>query len=82
MKDGYLPGFGGNPILASCENCTHCVDVSDGVEYGPAFFVCEKKPSISNLKSFPFQLAQKCCELHFSHMTDWGAEARKSGFIK
>ncbi len=31
MCDGYLPAFDDKPILASCDHCTHCEDVSDGL---------------------------------------------------
>lgn len=79
MPDGHLPDFEGDPVLASCENCAHCIDQSDGPEYGPAFYGCEKegKEHMSNLKGFPFKTAQKCCELHISFLVDWDEEARK-----
>lgn len=80
MPDGHLPDFEGKPILASCMHCSHCSDDSDGPEYGPAYWVCEKKEHMSNLKSFPFKTAQKCCELHISFTIDWDAEAAKLGY--
>lgn len=78
MEKGYLPDFEGKPILASCENCAFCVDESDGPEYGPSWYVCEKtgKEHMSNLKGFPFKTAQKCCELHYVHLVDWEKEYR------
>lgn len=77
MSD-YLPDFEGKPILASCINCTWCMDQSDGPEYGSAWYACEnpKKSHMSNLKNFPFETAQKCCRLGIAHTVDWGKEAR------
>jgi len=80
IDDGYLPNFEGEPVIASCENCTHCEDVSDGWEYGPPCFDCNKKPHMSNLKGFPFKTSQKCCELHYSFMVDWDAQIKKEGW--
>lgn len=73
-KTGYLPDVFGNPVLASCNNCEHCIDDSDGPEYGPPFFICGKKPHMSNLKGFPFSSAQKCCDLHIAYLVDWSKE--------
>lgn len=80
MKDGYLPDFEGKPVIASCKSCAHCFDDSDGWEYGPPFYSCEKRPRMANLKGFPFKSSQKCCELHFSFLVDWDAEAKKQGW--
>ncbi|MCH6256699.1 hypothetical protein MLD52_09085 [Puniceicoccaceae bacterium K14] len=79
MPDGHLPAFDGEPILASCKNCGWCTDQSDGYEYGPPWYTCEKKGKehMSNLKGFPFKTAQKCCELDITYLVDWAAEARK-----
>ena len=79
MHDGYLPAFDGTPILASCEHCTDCSDVSDGPEYGPAWYVCDKKPHMSNLKGFPFKTAQKCCILSIGFTADWDTIAKEDG---
>ena len=81
-QDGYLPDFEGKPILASCENCEHRQDDSDGPEYGGPRYICAKqgKEHMSNLKGFPFKTAQKCCELHFCFMVDWDAEDKKRGW--
>lgn len=79
-NSGYLPDFDGKPVLASCQNCAHRFDDSDGWEYGPPAYNCEEKPHMANLKGFPFKTAQKCCELHFSFLVDWDAEAKKQGF--
>ncbi len=75
----FLADFEGKPILASCKNCHYCTDESDGPEYGPAWYACEKpgKEHMSNLKGFPFKTAQKCCELHIAFSIDWEEEARK-----
>lgn len=75
--DGTLPDFEGKPVIASCINCAYNMDQSDGPEYGPPYFACEKdgKQHMTNLKGFPFKTPQKCCELHFSHMIDWDDEA-------
>ena len=82
MIDGHLPDFEGNPVLASCDHCMHCRDQSDGPEYGPAWYACEhpEKTHMSNLKSFPFKTAQKCCELSIAFTVNWSAEARKRGY--
>ena len=77
MDDGYLPDFEGKPVLASCENCTHCFDDSDGPEYGPAFYNCDKNPHMANLKGFPFRTPQKCCDLSIAYSVDWAAETMK-----
>lgn len=79
MKEGYLPDFEGKPVLASCENCRWCSDVSDDPEYGDPWYVCERsgKEHMSNLLGFPFKTAQKCCELNIGYTVDWAAEARK-----
>lgn len=79
MPDGYLPAFDGSPVLASCDNCSHCMDQSEGPEYGPSWYACEKpgREHMSNLKGFPFKTAQRCCELHIAHCVDWDAEAMK-----
>jgi len=76
---GHLPALKGKPVIASCENCAHCVDQSDGAEYGSSFYGCEKKGQerMSNLRGFPFRTAQKCCELHFVHLIDWDPEHLK-----
>jgi len=77
IPDGYLPAHDGSPILASCVNCRYCSDVSDGPEYGPTFYACEKrgKEHMSNLKHFPFKSAQNCCELSIGFLVDWDAQA-------
>ena len=80
MCEGYLPAFDGKPILASCEHCTHCLDDSDGWEYGPAYYICDKKPHMSNLKGFPFKTAQKCCDLAIAFTADWDAIAKEEGY--
>lgn len=82
MHDGYLPAFDGEQILASCNNCTWCMDESDGPEYGPPWYACEKpgREFVSNLKSLPFKTPQKCCELDIAFTVDWEAEARKMGY--
>lgn len=82
MRDGYLPDFEGNPVLASCDNCKWCMDQSDGPEYGPAWYACEhpKKSYMSNLKWFPFRTAQKCCSLNSAYMIDWDEAARRLGY--
>lgn len=78
MPAGHLPAFDGEPILASCENCTHRSDESDGPEYGPSYYACSKKGKehMSNLKGYPFKTAQKCCDLHICYLVDWDAEAK------
>ena len=78
---GYLPDFEGKPVLASCVHCKHCEDVSDGPEYGPSYYECNKKPHISNLKSFPFKTPQKCCSLNIGFTVDWDAEAKRMGYL-
>jgi hypothetical protein len=80
MREGYLPDFEGNPVLASCQNCAHCRDQSDGPEYGASFYGCEKngKQHMSNLKGFPFKTPQKCCDLHFVHLVDWDEESKQA----
>ena len=82
MRDGYLPAFDGEPILGSCENCAHCMDQSDGPEYGPSWYACEKpgREFMGNLKGFPFKTAQKCCDLSIAFTVDWEAEAKKRGY--
>ena len=82
MSERYLPDFEGNPILASCENCDFCIDQSDGPEYGPAWYACEKpgKEYMSNLKGFPFKSSQKCCVLSIAYTVDWEEEAKKLGY--
>ena len=82
MNAGYLPDFEGKPVLASCENCSHCSDLSDGYEYGGPFYGCEKvgKKHMGNLKGFPFKTPQKCCDLDIAFTVDWEAEAKKNGF--
>ena len=77
MDDGYLQDFEGKPILASCENCTHLTDVSDGPEYGLPWYVCDGKAHMGNLKGFPFRTPQKCCELNIGYTVDWDAEHEK-----
>lgn len=79
MPEGHLPDFEGNPVLASCDHCAYCMDQSDGPEYGPSWYACEKdgKEHMSNLKGFPFKTAQKCCSLHIAFVVDWAEEARK-----
>lgn len=79
IREGYLPAFDGKPILASCGHCTHCEDVSDGPEYGPPWYMCDKKPHMSNLKCFPFKTAQKCCDLAIAFTVDWDAIAKEEG---
>lgn len=66
---------------SKCMNCSHLDDVSDGPEYGGPYFVCQKKPHMSNLKSFPFETPQKCFELHWSFNVDWDEVARKDALI-
>lgn len=82
MKEGYLPDFKGEPILASCENCSNCEDVSDGPEYGSPYYVCNKKgrEHVSNLIMFPFKTPQNCCVLNIAYMIDWDDEAKKAGY--
>jgi hypothetical protein len=80
MCAGALPDFEGKPVIASCVNCQHCEDVSDGPEYGGPFYACDEKPHMSNLKGFPFKTPQKCCELHYAHLVDWDAESKKLGY--
>lgn len=77
MPAGHLPDFEGKPVLASCNSCRHCLDQSDGPEYGPSWYACEKKGKehMSNLKRFPFKTPQKCCELAYWHLVDWDKEA-------
>ncbi len=79
MPDGYLPDYKGDPILASCINCQHNSDISDGPECGGPFFACEKpgKEYMSNLKYWPFKTAQKCCDLHIMYTVDWDAEIKR-----
>ena len=79
MEKGYLPDFDGKPILASCQNCEHKEDVSDGYEYGGPFYACTKegKEHMSNLKGWPFKTPQKCCDLHSMHTTNWAAIAEQ-----
>lgn len=67
----------GNPVVANCKNCQHIDDVSDGVEYGPPWYVCSKKPHMGNLKQFPFKTPQQCFEIAWWHMVDWEAEGKK-----
>jgi hypothetical protein len=73
---GFLPDFEGLPVLASCENCNFCSDVSDGPEYGGPFYACEKnkKEHMSHLKGFPFKTSQKCCELSIYFLIDFKEE--------
>ena len=78
---GHLPDFEGKPVLASCTNCEHCFDDSDGWEYGPAFYNCDKNPKMANLKGFPFKTPQKCCELNISFMVNWDEEYKKAAQI-
>ncbi|MFT5766722.1 MAG: hypothetical protein ACI9DH_000541 [Halioglobus sp.] len=77
-ENGCLPDFEGKPIKASCTHCSHCFDDSDGPEYGSAFYNCDKKPHMSNLKGFPFKTSQKCCSLDIGHTIDWAVEAKKA----
>lgn len=79
--DGTLPDFEGKPILASCINCAHKEDVSDGPEYGGPFYACTKpgKEHMTNLKGFPFKAPQNCCELHIAFMHDWDAKEKHAG---
>jgi len=74
----YIDDIDGNPVLASCENCQWCTDHSDGPEYGPAFYGCEKegKEHMSNLKHFPFKTSQDCCDLSFHFLIDWNKETK------
>ena len=76
MTDGHLPDFAGKPVLANCINCAHVEDASDGPEYGGSFYICSKegKEHMSNLKSWPFKTAQKCCDLNISHTINWELE--------
>ena len=82
MRDGYLPAFDGEPILASCQHCAYCIDQSDGPEYGESWYACEKegREFMSNLKGFPFRTPQKCCSLSIAFTVDWAAEAKKMGY--
>lgn len=79
MPAGHLPDFEGKPVLASCEHCAHLSDQSDGPEYGPSWYACEKpgKEHMNNLKGFPFKTPQKCCELNIAFCVDWKAEAKR-----
>lgn len=45
-----------------CMECVYCCDQSDGPEYGPEFYGCEKpgRERLSNLKYFPFKRAPAC----------------------
>lgn len=70
--------FDGNQVTTSCTNCNHCRDQSDGPEYGPAFYGCEKKPHMSNLKGFPFKTPQRCFEISWHFTVDWDAEAKRT----
>ena len=79
LDQGYLPAFDGKPILASCDHCTHYLDGSDGWEYGPPWYYCDKKPHMGNLIGFPFKTAQKCCDLHIAFTADWDAIAKEEG---
>jgi len=77
---GHVAAFDGRPVLMKCMNCSYCSDGSDGYEYGPSFYICEKKgrEQVSNLKSFPFKTHQeKCFELSYIFEVDWDAEGRK-----
>jgi len=76
-KKRTINDFAGNPVLASCENCTWCIDVSDGPEYGGAYYACEKKgrEHMSNLKGFPFKTGQDCCELALWFLVDFSKES-------
>ena len=67
----------GKEIAETCENCEGLYDDSDGPEYGPPCPRCNRKPHMENLKGFPFKTPQKCFEIHWSHLIDWDAEAKK-----
>ena len=78
--DGMLPDFEGKPIEASCINCRHNEDISDGPEYSNyPWRACTKrgKEHMSNLKGFPFSTPQKCCELNIAFTVDWDKVARE-----
>jgi hypothetical protein len=79
MPDGYLSDVHGNLLLASCLRCAYLDDVSDSEEYGSPIYQCTKdgRRHVSNMKSFPFNTPQKCCELNTSFMVDWSEEAKK-----
>ena len=79
IVDGKLPDFEGKPVLANCLNCAWKSNQSDGPEYGPSWYACEKPGSkhMSNLKGFPFKTPQKCCKLHIAYTVDWKKEADK-----
>lgn len=78
-EHSYLPDYEGKPVLASCMNCAHNQDVSDGPEYGGPYYACTKegKEHMSYLKHWPFKTPQKCCELHMAYMHDWEKIAKE-----
>ena len=63
-----VPDISGDPVVTSCVNCNNCFDDSDGPEYGPVFYGCDKNPHMANLKGFPFKTPQKCFEIHFAYL--------------
>lgn len=62
-------------IAKNCLNCAYLKDDGDPGEYGSpgySYLVCDKRPNIENLKSFPFKKEQACFQLSFwqSEFTD------------
>jgi hypothetical protein len=77
-KKATVKDIAGNDVAVCCANCEHIDDVSDGPEYSNwPWYQCSKKPHMGHLKSFPFKTPQRCFELHYAHLVDWAAEARK-----
>lgn len=76
-----LPGYARTPfggdIKMECLNCDHISDESDGLEYGPPWYACNKKPNMSNLNGFPFKTPLKCWSTPWQATVDWDAEVRK-----
>ena len=62
QKNELLNAFIGGSGDCSCLTCPWVSDVSDGPEYGPSWYVCEKegREFVSNLKWFPFKTPQPC----------------------
>ncbi len=79
MSNETLPDFAGNPVPAICLNCAHCSNEDDSECGSSPWYICEKegREHVSNLITFPFKKPQACCELHYVHLVDWDAEAKK-----